>query len=422
MMPSMSPRALLTVALAATATAMPTTTTTLSGTPSLRYRRQNSSAADSAQKLFVGGGPSGIVGAADFDGASFNLVANDSTAGTSASWMAFKEPNLLYAVEENSNDTRLFNFDAATNELKLVQTAEGSSGVVYLEFNQEKTVMVGAAYGQGQIDVWDVSAPDGSLKLLKQIPAGGTPGPVAGRQDSSHPHQALLEPSGRFFVVNDLGTDSILVLDSQNDFNISNRVTVEAGSGPRHGAFIPAGAEKATHYFLACEITSVVKAFELTYTGDNLELNEVQSLSSFGADFPPADPETAAAGELVTSSCGKHLYVSNRLTGNATDSISHFSIDTSNAAAPLAFVDQISSGGLVPRMFSMAGDESVLFSTNQDGENGLLALARDASTGSLTEAPVASLHVDKFGGPTFGPQFVMELAKTGSKSGTSIAC
>lgn len=276
------------------------------------------------------------------------------------------------------------------------------------------------------------------IQLLKQIPAGGTPGPVAGRQDSprkaspnplvvctrplsrltadSDPHQALLDPSGRFFVVNDLGTDSILVLDGQNDFNISNRVTVEAGSGPRHGAFIPAGADKATHYFLACEITSVVKAFELTYTGDNLEFKEVQSLSSFGADFPPANATAAAAGELVASSCGKHLYVSNRLTGNATDSISHFSIDTGNAAAPLAFVDQISSGGLIPRMFSLSADESVLFSTNQDGENGLLALTRDLSTGSLTEAPVASLTVDRFGGPSFGPQFVMEVGATGSNS------
>lgn len=237
--------------------------------------------------------------------------------------------------------------------------------------------------------------------------------PLTSRPD---PHQALLDPSGRFFVVNDLGTDSILVLDSQNDFNISNRVTVDAGNGPRHGAFIPSSADKATHYFLACEITSVVKAFELTYTGDNLEFKEVQSLSTFGADFPPANATAAAAGELVTTSCGKHLYVSNRLTGNTTDSISHFSIDTGNAAAPLAFVDQVSSGGLVPRMFSLAADEGVLFSTNQDGQNGLLALARDANTGSLTEAPVASLTLDKFGGPSFGPQFVMELGAEGSNS------
>lgn len=98
----MSLRALFTVALAATATAGMTTT-------GLKFRRQNNSAADGAKKLLLGGGPSGIVGAADFDGASFNIVANDSTPGTSASWMVFKEPNLLYAVEENSNDTRLFN-------------------------------------------------------------------------------------------------------------------------------------------------------------------------------------------------------------------------------------------------------------------------------------------------------------------------
>jgi hypothetical protein len=94
-------RALCTVALAATATA--------GLSPSLKYRRQNNSAADGAKKLFVGGGPSGLIAAVDFDGASFNIGANDTTAGTSASWMAFKEPNLLYAVDENSNDTRLFN-------------------------------------------------------------------------------------------------------------------------------------------------------------------------------------------------------------------------------------------------------------------------------------------------------------------------
>lgn len=50
-----------------------------------------------------------MVGAATFDGTSFEIVANDTIAGTSASWMLFKEPNLLYAVDENSNTTRLFN-------------------------------------------------------------------------------------------------------------------------------------------------------------------------------------------------------------------------------------------------------------------------------------------------------------------------
>lgn len=215
-----------------------------------------------------------------------------------------------------------------------------------------------------------------------------------------------------------MGTDTILVIDSEADFNITNRISVgPVGNGPRHGSFYPVGADKATHYFLASEIASLVKAFELTYTdNDNgLELKEIQSLSTFGDDFPPANSTTASAGELAISADSKHLYVSNRLTGNETDSISHFSIDI-DKDEPLTFVDQISSGGLVPRMFSLAANDSVLLSTNQDGENGLLAFTRDAGTGSLTEKPVASVTLDVFGAPSFGPQFVLEVGAKGSMS------
>ncbi|ROV90120.1 hypothetical protein VMCG_09788 [Cytospora schulzeri] len=369
-------------------------------------------------KVLIGGGPSGTISVADFNGSSFNIVANNTVAGTSASWLLFKEPNLLYAVDENSNTTRLFNFDPDINELGLVQNATGSSGVVFLEFNKEKTVMVGAGYGEGTVDVWDVSARNGAMKLLKSITVGGTPGPVSGRQDSPHPHQALLDPSGRFFVVNDLGTDTILIIDSKADFDITNRITVKpAGNGPRHGTFYPPGAHKATHYFLASEIASLIKAFELTYTDNDkgLEFKEIQSISTFGDDFPPADPTTASAGELVISADGKHLYVSNRLTGNDTDSISHFSIDMGKDE-PLDFVDQISSGGVQPRMFSLAADDSLLFSTNQDGDDGLLAFTRDAHTGSLAEKPVASVSLEVFGAPSFGPQYVKEVGTKRRKS------
>lgn len=148
----------------------------------------------------------------------------------------------------------------------------------------------------------------------------------------------------------------------------------------------------------------------MAYTDNDtgLEFKDIQSLSTFGNDFPPANSTTAAAGELVISADGEHLYVSNRLTGNDTDSISHFSIDI-RKDEPLTFVDQISSGGILPRMFSLSEDESVLFSTNQDGENGLLAFTRDADTGSLAEKPAASVTRDVFGPPSFGPQYVRDV-------------
>lgn len=77
--------------------------------------RQSNSTAGQETLLLIGGGQSGTIAAATFDGTSFNIVANNTQIGTSPSWLLFKDPNLLYAVDENSNTTRLFN--ASTHSL-----------------------------------------------------------------------------------------------------------------------------------------------------------------------------------------------------------------------------------------------------------------------------------------------------------------
>lgn len=71
-------------------------------------RKSNCTDNSDVDKVLIGGGPSGTISVADFDGSSFDIVANNTIAGTSASWLLFKEPNLLYAVDENGNTTRLF--------------------------------------------------------------------------------------------------------------------------------------------------------------------------------------------------------------------------------------------------------------------------------------------------------------------------
>jgi len=71
-------------------------------------RRQADDANSQQPLLLIGGGPSGTIAAANFDGTSFNIFANNTIPGTSASWLLFKQPNLVYAVDESSNNTRLF--------------------------------------------------------------------------------------------------------------------------------------------------------------------------------------------------------------------------------------------------------------------------------------------------------------------------
>ncbi len=75
----------------------------------LSHRRDSVPAAAEDALLLIGGGPSGTIAVATFTEAGFTVVANDTRPGTSASWLLFKQPNLIYAVDENSNFTRLFN-------------------------------------------------------------------------------------------------------------------------------------------------------------------------------------------------------------------------------------------------------------------------------------------------------------------------
>jgi len=292
--------------------------------------------------------------------------------------------------------------------------------VAHLEFSARKDRIVGSAFGQGTVDVWEVDATDGTLTLLKQIESNDALGPNAARQEAPHPHQAVLDNSARFFAVNDLGTDTILVIDSLNDaFDVVNRVRLpNAGCGPRHGAFFPplaAGSDFPTNYIVACELTSELVVFELDYQASNISFTAVQTISNFGPGLGPANATTATAGELAVSSDKGFVFVSNRNTGNETDFLSVFSVSgaqgSSGANVRLAFQASVSTGGAVPRMFSLSKDQETLFVANQDGAIGLQALPREAETGELAVQAAAVLAIETFGGlgDNKGPQFVLQI-------------
>lgn len=68
------------------------------------------------------------------------------------------------------------------------------------------------------------------------------PGTVDNRQDSPRPHHAIMDPSGKFLLVPDLGADLVRIyLVSDNGrlrFTALIPLVAPAGSGPRHGAFL----------------------------------------------------------------------------------------------------------------------------------------------------------------------------------------
>lgn len=381
-------------ALAAAASALPS------------YRRAADSSATTARVLM---GNNGHIYIADYQPAAkkFTMTLEEESIGD-PSWMAFIPPNRLYAVDEFSSAIYYYELDLENNKLELKAGQNGSSGVVHLEFNKDKTRMVGSAYGNGTIDVWNIE--NGGLELVKTIESAGDLGPNKLRQTSAHPHQALLDPSGRYFAVNDLGTDDIVVLDSENKYDAKYVKVEPAGCGPRHGVFYPQGGDSATHYIVVCEITSQVLVYHVKYTTEGLRFSKTQTLSTFGADAPPANATSAAAGEIQITPNNQDVYISNRLTGNDTDSIAHFKVKrTKCGAVSLEYADTVSSGGILPRMFSLSNDAETVFSANQDGEFGLVALDI-GENGKLGETPIATIVASKFGEPQFGPQFVQQIA------------
>ncbi|KAJ3453476.1 hypothetical protein MRS44_017723 [Fusarium solani] len=159
-------------------------------------------------------------------------------------WMAFIPPNILYGADESSTTLHVFEPDLQINILELKGEEQASSSVVHLQFNPNKTRLVGSAYRAGTIDVWDTENTENhNLNLLKTIRSPGKLGPSKAWQGAPHP--------------NDLGTDSIITIDSQDDAyeTEDNIYTGPSGCGSRHGVFYPQCADKATHYIIICEIS-----------------------------------------------------------------------------------------------------------------------------------------------------------------------
>lgn len=207
---------------------------------------------------------------------TFHHLLDQEVTGN-PSWVAFTADNLLYSVDENSDITGVAALDLNGEYYNPIAEQHGSSGVVHLEFNADATRMVGSAYGQGTIDVWDTT--DGGLTLIKTIVSDGELGPG---QESPHPHQALLDPTGRFFLVNDLGTNSILLIDTKDDaYEVVDNIPTQSGCGPRHAVFYPSFESELHYYILVCELLNVINLCSLEYTNDTIIPTLEQTMSTW---------------------------------------------------------------------------------------------------------------------------------------------
>ncbi|MEV8592280.1 lactonase family protein [Streptomyces sp. NPDC052012] len=205
-----------------------------------------------------------------------------------------------------------------------------------------------ANYGSGSVTAVPVRA-DGSLAPAasgRLLHTGSGPHPQ--RQQGPHAHQVQPDPSGRWAVTVDLGTDSVRVCTlTGGALALHREIALRPGSGPRHLAFHPDG----TRAYLLNELspTLVVCAWDAAQ-GLLKPLTELPVL-------PGAPAGDAYPSGVAVSADGRFVWTATR----GEDVLSAFTAegpgehDGEGATPGLRLVGTVPCGGHWPRALTASG-------------------------------------------------------------------
>ncbi len=148
----------------------------------------------------------------------------------------------------------------------------------------------------------------GDAKTLAQVQKDtytlAAPGPVADRQAAPHLHDAVLDPTKKFIVVPDLGSDLVRIFKVESgNMSVTPLTPVKAvpGSGPRHAAFVVAG--QSTYLYTVNELGNSITGYSVAYKGDSVP--EFTRIFDFSTHGPGASvPKGTSAAEIVVSVSG----------------------------------------------------------------------------------------------------------------------
>jgi 6-phosphogluconolactonase len=281
----------------------------------------------------------------------------------------------LYADNEvNAGMVSAFSINPMSGELKLLnQKDSGGSGPCHVSVDLSGQTLLVANYGSGSIKSMPILS-DGRLGdggTTIQYQGRGT-NPI--RQTGPHGHYLGVDPSNRFALGCDLGTDRIMVyrLDAANGIMTTNDVpfgVVPPGSGPRHLVFSRDGKSVYVIDEMACKIT----CFNWDNQTGILARRASISVLPHGETVQP----DYTAAEILLHPSGRFVYVT--LRGH--DSISVFAVDA--ATGSLALIQNLPSGGKAPRGMAIDPTGHWLFTGNQKTDNAV-EFAIDPASGKLT--------------------------------------
>ena len=260
----------------------------------------------------------------------------------------------------------------------------------------------GKTPAQGGISMFNVTG-NGTIAcgqtVLFEAPAPPGPRPP---QNVARAHGAVLDQSGRFLVILDLGADLVKIFSVDQEINtlkFLRHYRMRPGSGPRHAVFwYPNGiTNETTHVYLyvVSEFTSDITTFQAFYAADTLLLSDTgQSMPTVGGNSTAAIRERTRAAEMAITPDNRFLVVSNRndslFESPPSDSLATFEPSAYDGALTLRQLAPV--GGSFPRHFALSSSGHRILVTLQK-DSSIVILDRDVESGIVGDI-IARLDIN----------------------------
>ena len=288
------------------------------------------------------------------------------TVSENPSFLAMdKDGKYLLAVNELDSGT-IESYRITADSLHLLnQNSAGGAHPCFITTNDQGYVLT-ANYTGGNTGLLHINDEGQLSPLLDTLQHFGKS--ITDRQQAPHAHSAWFVPNGSDIIAVDLGTDELWFSTIENDKlqpAATQKLSMEAGAGPRHLTFHPNGQWIYVINELNNSVTQVTREASGEYAkGDSWStLPENFSGESYCAD-------------IHISSDGNFVYASNR----GHNSIGIFSVDINNGSLKLIANEGVR--GEWPRNFALSPDENFLLVANQHSNN-ITCFKRDKESGLL---------------------------------------
>ncbi|CAG9247899.1 6-phosphogluconolactonase [Paraburkholderia unamae] len=315
-----------------------------------------------------------------FDTSSGKLTAIGPVgAGPRSTWVT-TNPRLpvLYAVDDDNSregSVTAYAVDRDSGALtKVNEVATGGNGTTNLSLDLPSMTLLAANYGGGSVSSIAVNA-DGSLGARTSTVKETGSGPNR-RQASAHAHNAVVDPSGHYALVPDLGADRVFVYAFDRgtrtltpaDGASARQFALPPGSGPRHLVFAPDGK----HVYLLTELSAQVLV--LRWDATQGQLTPVQTVETTSPEFQGVK----SGAEVAASADGRFIYVENR----AENALIVYRVD--RASGELTQIQRTSSGGEKPWGFGIdASGKWLLVANQRSGKVNVFSV--DTATGMVSD-------------------------------------